>query len=81
MNFNDYNNFLPSFQVQLVDDVWSVELQLSSHVTSLPLIGWLFGSTESVVWHRVVQLRGRLLAMSNMLIQHKTTHRHTKAIC
>ncbi|XP_076583052.1 uncharacterized protein LOC143318534 isoform X2 [Chaetodon auriga] len=45
-------------EVQLAEDVCSVELQLSSHVTSLPLIGWLFGSTESVVWHRVVKLRG-----------------------
>lgn len=57
VNFNDYNNFLPSFQVQLPHDVVSVELHLKSHVTPWPLIGWLFGSTETEVWRRIVQLR------------------------
>lgn len=58
MNFGDYNNFLPSFQVWPTADVQVVELQLKCHVTRLRLIGWLVGSTESVVWHQVVMLRG-----------------------
>ncbi|XP_044056894.1 uncharacterized protein LOC122878302 isoform X2 [Siniperca chuatsi] len=57
VNFSDYNNFLPSFQVQLAAGVRRVELQLMSHVAPLRLIGWLFGSTESVVWSQVVHLR------------------------
>lgn len=45
-----------------------VELQLSSYVTSLHLIGWLFGSRD--VWHRVVHLRGQALTQhANMLTQ------------
>lgn len=51
VNFNDYNNFLASFQVQLPDDMASIELQLKTCTT-----GWLFRSTDTVVWHRVVQL-------------------------
>ncbi|XP_026179251.1 uncharacterized protein LOC113139863 [Mastacembelus armatus] len=57
MNFADYNNFLPSFQVQLPPNVTCVELQLIYHVTPFPLIGWLLRSTECVVWSQVVQLR------------------------
>lgn len=57
VNFCDYNNFLPSFQVQLPHEVTHVELQLTSHMTPLPLIGWLFSFTASVVWQRVVQLK------------------------
>ncbi|TMS00975.1 hypothetical protein E3U43_016818 [Larimichthys crocea] len=56
VNFSDYNNFLASFQVQLAADVRRVELQLMRSVTPLPLIGWLFGSIESVVWRQVVQM-------------------------
>ncbi|TWW58346.1 hypothetical protein D4764_07G0010650 [Takifugu flavidus] len=57
VNFSDYTNFLPSFQVQLPDEATSVKLQLSSPEAALPLIGWLFRSTDSVTWERVVQLR------------------------
>ncbi|XP_051259235.1 uncharacterized protein LOC127365297 [Dicentrarchus labrax] len=57
VNFGDYHSFLPSFQVELATDVRRVELQLRSHVTPPRLIGWLFGSTESVVWSQVFQLR------------------------
>lgn len=57
LNFNDYTNFLPSFHIQLAANISTVELQLSSYVTSLHLIGWLFGSTN--VWHRVVHLTGQ----------------------
>ncbi|TKS75273.1 Caspase recruitment domain-containing protein 8 [Collichthys lucidus] len=59
VNFSDYNNFLASFQVQLAADVRRVELQLMTSVTPLPLIGWLFGSIESVVWRQVVQMKGQ----------------------
>ncbi|KAE8294745.1 hypothetical protein D5F01_LYC07708 [Larimichthys crocea] len=59
VNFSDYNNFLASFQVQLAADVRRVELQLMRSVTPLPLIGWLFGSIESVVWRQVVQMEGQ----------------------
>ncbi|XP_073332994.1 uncharacterized protein [Pagrus major] len=58
VNFSDYNNFLPSFQVQLeaLEADMSLKLQLS-HVTPLRLIGWLIGPIESVVWRQVVTLR------------------------
>ncbi|KAG8003313.1 hypothetical protein GBF38_018309 [Nibea albiflora] len=56
VNFSDYNNFLASFQVQLAADVRSVAIQLMRSVAPLPLIGWLFGSIESVVWRQVVQM-------------------------
>lgn len=59
VNFSDYSNFLPSFQVQLPGEAASVKLQLSSPEAPLPLIGWLFRSTDSVTWERVVQLRAR----------------------
>ncbi|KAF3690560.1 hypothetical protein EXN66_Car006233 [Channa argus] len=57
VNFEDYNNFLPSFQVQLADDASKVELHLKSEEAPLGLISWLFASTKSVVWSRVVNLR------------------------
>lgn len=57
VNFSDYSNFLPSFQVQLPDEATSVKLQLSSPEAPLPLIGWLFRSRDSVTWERLVQLR------------------------
>ncbi|XP_056894800.1 uncharacterized protein LOC130528968 isoform X2 [Takifugu flavidus] len=44
-------------EVQLPDEATSVKLQLSSPEAALPLIGWLFRSTDSVTWERVVQLR------------------------
>ncbi|KAM8746358.1 uncharacterized protein AB9X84_017238 isoform 2-T2 [Acanthopagrus schlegelii] len=58
VNFSDYNNFLPSFQVQLeaLEADMSLKLQLS-HLTPLRLIGWLIGSIESLVWHQVLTLR------------------------
>lgn len=56
VNFSDYSNFLPSFQVLLPHEATSVKLQLSSLETPLPLIGWLFRSTDSVKWERVIQL-------------------------
>ncbi|KAK2835121.1 hypothetical protein Q5P01_015605 [Channa striata] len=57
VNYSDYNNFLPSFQVQLADGVSQVELQLKSEEAPHSLIAWLFGSTNRVVWSRTVQLR------------------------
>ncbi|XP_030288656.1 uncharacterized protein LOC115591116 isoform X2 [Sparus aurata] len=58
VNFSDYNNFLPSFQVQLeaLEADMSLKLQLS-HLTPFRLIGWLIGSIESLVWHQVLTLR------------------------
>lgn len=58
MNYKDYSNFLPSFEVRLAPDMWQVKLQLRHHVNSLPLIGWFFDSSE-VVWESVVLVRGK----------------------
>ncbi|XP_042273099.1 uncharacterized protein LOC121900682 [Thunnus maccoyii] len=58
VNFNDYNNFLPSFEVQLEAEVRRVELKLRTKVSLIHLIGWLLGSTQCAVWSRVVQLKG-----------------------
>lgn len=56
MNMVDYDNFLPSFKVWPTAE--RVELELQCCLTRLPLIGWLVGSAESVVWHQVIMLRG-----------------------
>ncbi|XP_017259480.1 uncharacterized protein LOC108228439 isoform X2 [Kryptolebias marmoratus] len=56
INFSDYNNFLPSFEVWLPDDITMVTLKLKSHVTDWRLIGWLFGPTDCEVWSRTIQL-------------------------
>lgn len=58
MNFRDYNNFLPSFQVQLKAGATQVRLQLRSHVAGSRLIGWVFGNKECEVWARDIQLKG-----------------------
>ncbi|CAK6980204.1 Hypothetical predicted protein [Scomber scombrus] len=58
LNFQDYNNFLPSFEVQLGADVKKVELELTTKESSNHLMDWLLGSTKQTVWHRVVQLKG-----------------------
>ncbi|XP_023119938.1 uncharacterized protein LOC111564535 [Amphiprion ocellaris] len=65
-NFSDYNNFLPSFEVQLPAGVAMVKLQLMSHVTPHPLIGWLFGPKESNVWTRDITLRAPVLRLRPM---------------
>ena len=61
VNFNDYNNFLPSFEVQLEAEVRRVELKLRTKVSLIHLIGWLLGSTQCAVWSRVVQLKGQFI--------------------
>uniref|UniRef100_A0A668TK17 Uncharacterized protein n=1 Tax=Oreochromis aureus TaxID=47969 RepID=A0A668TK17_OREAU len=61
VNFRDYNNFLPSFQVQLKAGATQVRLQLRSHVAGSRLIGWLFGNKECEVWARVIQLKVKVL--------------------
>lgn len=71
MNFSDYTNFLPSFEVQLAADVRTVELHLKTHVAPPSLFDRLFGSSDSVVWHQVVQLRG------NATVQIQS-HKHGK---
>ncbi|XP_068175715.1 uncharacterized protein [Antennarius striatus] len=64
LNFNDYTNFLPSFQVHLAADVRTVALHLKTHVNQLRLIGWLFGPSESVVWQGFVNLTVAVSSLS-----------------
>ncbi|XP_061592973.1 uncharacterized protein LOC133457682 [Cololabis saira] len=64
INFADYNNFLPSFQIQLPAEVTMVKLQLWRHVTPPRLIGWLFGPVDNEVWTQVVLLNGSVCAGS-----------------
>ncbi|XP_022076178.1 uncharacterized protein LOC110970234 [Acanthochromis polyacanthus] len=66
INFSDYNNFLPSFEVQLPAGVTMVKLQLMSHVTPHRLISWLFGPKESDVWTRDITLSAPVLRLRSM---------------
>ncbi|XP_005732447.1 uncharacterized protein LOC102199075 [Pundamilia nyererei] len=65
VNFRDYNNFLPSFQVQLKAGATQVRLQLRSHVAGSHLIGWLFGNKECEVWARDIQLKVKVLDLQD----------------
>ncbi|XP_029904667.1 uncharacterized protein LOC115357409 [Myripristis murdjan] len=63
LNFEDYDNYTASFEVQLAVDVRKLQLELRlSHSGPAWLPSWLFGSHESSVWSRVVTLRAAAAA-------------------
>nr|XP_046246973.1 uncharacterized protein LOC124060274 [Scatophagus argus] len=73
VNFSDYNNFLASFHVQLAADVNMVELHLRSHEPPQHVIGWLFGSTESVVWNQHIILKAAASSPSTEVCASEST--------
>ncbi|KAK5618400.1 hypothetical protein CRENBAI_018956 [Crenichthys baileyi] len=58
LNFTDYDNFLPSFEVRVSPDVTTMTLKLTQHVVMSRVIGWFFSSADCEVWSRVVKLSG-----------------------
>ncbi|XP_071373874.1 uncharacterized protein [Centroberyx affinis] len=58
LNFEDYHNYIASFEVHLERDVKTVQLELKDSKVCLPwLAGWLFPSQGFLVWSRVIQLK------------------------
>ncbi|XP_056133851.1 uncharacterized protein LOC130110698 [Lampris incognitus] len=58
INFEEYDNYTASFEVQLAIDAKKVELVLKNQAHPPWLTRWLFGPYESEVWSRVIKFKG-----------------------